>query len=103
MKGNFAAIALVVIGAVALGVNLDLFELDLVAKVVAAGADRAGCRFVRDAGRISAADWWTGNRGFSIRFPFNKGLGIGLCGLLSGIVSFGSSKLWSNLILRNAK
>ncbi len=31
MKGNFAAIALVVIGAIALGVNLDLFELDLVA------------------------------------------------------------------------
>jgi hypothetical protein len=33
MKGNFAAIALVVIGAVALGVNLDLFELDLVALI----------------------------------------------------------------------
>jgi hypothetical protein len=31
MKGNFAAIALIVIGAVALGVNLDLFEFDLVA------------------------------------------------------------------------
>ncbi len=31
MKGNFAAIVLVVVGAVALGVNLDLFELDLVA------------------------------------------------------------------------
>ena len=31
MKGHFAAIALIVIGAVALGVNLDLFELDLVA------------------------------------------------------------------------
>ena len=30
MKGNFAAIALLVIGAVALAVNLDLFELDLV-------------------------------------------------------------------------
>jgi len=33
MKGNFAAIALVVIGAIALGVNLDLFELDLVAMI----------------------------------------------------------------------
>jgi hypothetical protein len=31
MKGNFAAIVLVVIGAVALGVNLDLFDFDLVA------------------------------------------------------------------------
>ena len=31
MKGNFAAIALIVIGAVALGVNLELFELDIVA------------------------------------------------------------------------
>ena len=31
MRGNFAAIALTVIGAVALGVNLDLFELDIVA------------------------------------------------------------------------
>lgn len=31
MKGNFAAIALIVIGAIALGVNLELFELDLVA------------------------------------------------------------------------
>ena len=31
MKGNFAAIVLVVVGAIALGVNLDLFELDLVA------------------------------------------------------------------------
>jgi hypothetical protein len=31
MRGNFAAIALTVIGAVALGVNLELFELDLVA------------------------------------------------------------------------
>lgn len=30
MKGNFAAIALLVIGAVALAVNLDFFELDLV-------------------------------------------------------------------------
>jgi hypothetical protein len=30
MKGNFAAVALLVIGAVALAVNLDLFELDLV-------------------------------------------------------------------------
>jgi len=33
MKGNFAAIALIAIGAVALGVNLDLFELDLVALI----------------------------------------------------------------------
>ncbi|HSG23326.1 MAG TPA: DUF5668 domain-containing protein [Azonexus sp.] len=31
MKGNFAAIALTVIGALALAVNLDLFEIDLVA------------------------------------------------------------------------
>ncbi len=31
MKGNFAAIALIVIGAIALGVNLELFELDIVA------------------------------------------------------------------------
>jgi len=31
MKGNFAAIALTVIGAVALAVNLDLLELDIVA------------------------------------------------------------------------
>jgi hypothetical protein len=31
MKGNFAAIALTVIGVVALAVNLDLFELDIVA------------------------------------------------------------------------
>ncbi len=31
MKGNFAAIALIVIGAIALGVNLELFELDFVA------------------------------------------------------------------------
>lgn len=30
MKGNFAAIALLVIGALALAVNLDLLELDLV-------------------------------------------------------------------------
>lgn len=30
-EGNLAAIVLVVVGAVALGVNLDLFELDLVA------------------------------------------------------------------------
>lgn len=30
MKGNFAAIALIGIGAIALAVNLDLFELDLV-------------------------------------------------------------------------
>ena len=30
MKGNIAAIALLLIGAVALAVNLDLFELDLV-------------------------------------------------------------------------
>ena len=33
MKGNFAAIALIVVGAIALGVNLDLFELDLVALI----------------------------------------------------------------------
>ena len=33
MKGHFAAIALIVIGAVALGVNLDLFELDQVALI----------------------------------------------------------------------
>ena len=33
MKGHFAAIALIVIGAVALGANLDLFELDLVALI----------------------------------------------------------------------
>lgn len=33
MKGHFAAIALIVIGLVALGVNLDLFELDLVALI----------------------------------------------------------------------
>ena len=31
MRGNFAAITLTVIGAVALGVNLELFELDVVA------------------------------------------------------------------------
>ena len=30
MKGNFAAIALIGIGVIALAVNLDLFELDLV-------------------------------------------------------------------------
>lgn len=30
MKGNFAAIALITIGAIALAVNLDLFQLDLV-------------------------------------------------------------------------
>jgi hypothetical protein len=30
MKGNFAAIALLLIGVLALAVNLDLFELDLV-------------------------------------------------------------------------
>lgn len=30
MKGNFAAIALVAIGAVALAVNLDLLEIDIV-------------------------------------------------------------------------
>lgn len=30
MKGNFAAIALIALGAIALAVNLDLFELDLV-------------------------------------------------------------------------
>ena len=29
MKGNFAAIALTVIGALALAVNLDLLELDI--------------------------------------------------------------------------
>ena len=33
MKGHFAAFVLIVIGAVALGVNLDLFELDLVALI----------------------------------------------------------------------
>jgi hypothetical protein len=33
MKGHFAAIALIVIGVIALGVNLDLFELDLVALI----------------------------------------------------------------------
>ena len=33
MKGHFAAIALIVIGAIALGVNLDLFELNLVALI----------------------------------------------------------------------
>ncbi|MBS1138735.1 MAG: hypothetical protein H6R13_188 [Proteobacteria bacterium] len=33
MKGNFVSLALVVIGALALGVNLDLFELDLVALI----------------------------------------------------------------------
>lgn len=31
MKGNFAAIALTVIGVLALAVNLDLLELDIVA------------------------------------------------------------------------
>ena len=31
MKGNFAAITLTVIGVVALAVNLDLLELDIVA------------------------------------------------------------------------
>ncbi len=31
MKGNFAAVALLVIGAIALGVNLELFDFDLVA------------------------------------------------------------------------
>jgi len=31
MKGNFVSIALIVIGAVALAVNLDLIEFDLVA------------------------------------------------------------------------
>ena len=30
MKGNFAALALNLIGALALGVNLDLFRIDLV-------------------------------------------------------------------------
>ncbi|HQE39376.1 MAG TPA: DUF5668 domain-containing protein [Zoogloea sp.] len=30
MKGNFAALALILIGALALGVNLDLFRIDLV-------------------------------------------------------------------------
>jgi hypothetical protein len=33
MKGNFAAIALIAIGAIALAVNLDLFELDLVGMI----------------------------------------------------------------------
>ncbi|MFN4326349.1 MAG: LiaI-LiaF-like domain-containing protein [Azonexus sp.] len=33
MKGHFAAIALIVVGAVALAVNFDLFELDLVAVI----------------------------------------------------------------------
>ncbi|MDE2439496.1 MAG: hypothetical protein KGP14_00620 [Betaproteobacteria bacterium] len=33
MKGHFAAIALIVIGAIALAVNLDLFEFDLVALI----------------------------------------------------------------------
>ena len=31
MKGNFISIALIVIGAIALAVNLDLIEFDLVA------------------------------------------------------------------------
>ena len=31
MKGNFAAVALITIGAIALAVNLDLLEFDLVA------------------------------------------------------------------------
>jgi LiaI-LiaF-like transmembrane region len=31
MKGNFAAIVLTLIGVVALAVNLDLFQLDIVA------------------------------------------------------------------------
>lgn len=31
MKGNFVSVALIVIGALALAVNLDLFQLDLVA------------------------------------------------------------------------
>ncbi|RIX45620.1 MAG: hypothetical protein D3M94_12410 [Rhodocyclales bacterium GT-UBC] len=31
MKGNFLALALVVIGALALAVNLDLLEIDIVA------------------------------------------------------------------------
>ena len=31
MKGHFSAITLIVIGLIALGVNLDVFELDLVA------------------------------------------------------------------------
>ena len=30
MKGNFAAVALVLIGLVAMGVNLEWFELDLI-------------------------------------------------------------------------
>jgi len=30
MKGNFAAVALVIIGALALAVNLDLLEIDIV-------------------------------------------------------------------------
>jgi len=31
MKGNFAAIAITAIGVLALAVNLDLFEIDLIA------------------------------------------------------------------------
>ena len=31
MRGNFVSVALIVIGAIALAVNLDLFEFDLVA------------------------------------------------------------------------
>lgn len=30
MRGHFAAISLILIGVVALGINLDLFELDIV-------------------------------------------------------------------------
>lgn len=59
MKGNFAAIALVVIGAVALGVNLDLFELDLVALIrkwwpLALIALGVGLFFTPDDGRRSS-------------------------------------------------
>ncbi|TXH40099.1 MAG: hypothetical protein E6Q92_08275 [Burkholderiaceae bacterium] len=30
MRGHFAAISLILIGVIALGINLDLFELDIV-------------------------------------------------------------------------
>ena len=33
MKGNFISVALIVIGAIALAVNLDLIEFDLVALI----------------------------------------------------------------------
>ena len=49
MKGNFAAIALTVIGALALAVNLDLLELDIVALL---------------------RKWWT-------KLSVGKGFGIG--------------------------